>query len=45
MQSSVKATMLLGAMLLLLAACNTTAGIGKDVSSAGNAITRGASRQ
>ncbi|MFO0110257.1 MAG: entericidin A/B family lipoprotein [Alphaproteobacteria bacterium] len=45
MKSSVKALMMLGATLLLLAACNTTAGMGKDISSAGSAITRGATRQ
>ena len=42
MKSSVKATMVLGAMLAVLTACNTTAGVGRDISSAGNAITRSA---
>ncbi len=27
---------------LLLAGCNTTAGVGKDVAATGNAVTRGA---
>ena len=45
MKFSVKAMMLLSATLLLLAACNTTAGLGKDLENAGNAITRGATRQ
>jgi predicted small secreted protein len=44
MKSSVKTMMLLGATLLMLAACNTTQGVGKDISGAGNAITRGATR-
>jgi predicted small secreted protein len=30
------------AALVLLAACNTTAGAGKDISKAGHAITNGA---
>ncbi len=42
MKPSVKATMVLGAMLAVLTACNTTAGVGRDISSAGNAITRSA---
>lgn len=42
MKSSVEATMVLGAMLAVLTACNTTAGVGRDISSAGNAITRSA---
>ncbi|MFN7401114.1 MAG: hypothetical protein ACK5WQ_06155 [Alphaproteobacteria bacterium] len=44
MKSSVKAMMLLGTTLLLLAACNTTAGLGKDLTNAGDAITRSATR-
>lgn len=34
--------MVLAAMAPILAACNTTAGIGKDVSATGQAVTRGA---
>lgn len=30
------------ALLMLLAACNTTAGAGKDISAAGHAITKSA---
>ena len=31
-----------GALGLLLAGCNTTAGVGRDVSATGAAVTRGA---
>ncbi len=41
MQSSLNITLVLGG-LLLLAACNTTAGIGKDISGAGSAISTSA---
>ncbi len=44
MKLSVKAMMLLGATLLLSAACNTTAGLGKDLENAGKAITRSATQ-
>lgn len=33
---------LLSGAATLLSACNTTAGVGEDVSATGNAITRGA---
>ncbi len=33
---------LLAAVAPMLAACNTTAGVGKDVSATGQAVTRGA---
>ena len=42
MTASAKTWITLGAVLALLTACNTTAGVGRDISSAGNAITRGA---
>ena len=36
------AILVLSAAMPLLAACNTTAGAGEDVSAAGRAVTRGA---
>ena len=42
MTFSAKTLITLGAMLAVLSACNTTAGVGRDISSAGNAITRSA---
>ena len=46
MESSKKiALVLVGSALLLLAACNTMAGFGKDLSSAGGAITRTANSE
>ncbi len=35
---------LIGAAMLGLAACNTTAGVGKDVSATGNAVTQSAEK-
>lgn len=43
MKSVVHTALALAAAGLMLAACNTTAGIGKDISGAGNAISTGAS--
>jgi predicted small secreted protein len=31
-------------LLMLLVACNTTAGLGQDISAAGNALTGGANK-
>jgi len=35
-------TLALAALAPMLAACNTTAGVGQDVSATGRAVTRGA---
>ena len=35
-------TLLMAAAVPMLAACNTTAGVGQDVSATGRAVTRGA---
>ena len=37
-------TLILATLAPLLAACNTTAGAGQDVSAAGNAVTRSADK-
>lgn len=42
MRKFITAALLLNLAAPLLAACNTTAGAGEDVSAAGRAITRGA---
>lgn len=42
MRTFITAALLLTLAAPLLAACNTTAGAGEDVSAAGRAITRGA---
>ena len=39
---AIVAALLLAAAAPLLAACNTTAGVGQDVSATGRAVTRGA---
>ena len=42
MRKFVLIALLLSAAAPLLAACNTTAGVGQDVSATGRAVTRGA---
>jgi len=42
MKSSLKVMLLLGTLLPMLAACNTIAGIGKDLSVAGDALSNSA---
>ncbi len=43
-KSLVMTVLVLATVAPMLAACNTTAGVGKDVSATGQAVTRGANQ-